>query len=59
MSEFATWATIIWAAPFIWICILFAAAYVCEVCENICDDVSVWWDARRAKRSAQAHKRKP
>lgn len=52
MSTFATWATIIWAAPFIWICIMFAAAYVCEVCENIYDDVSAWWDERRLKREA-------
>lgn len=32
MSTFATWAVIIWAAPFVWFCILAAAAYVCEVC---------------------------
>lgn len=59
MSTFATWAVIIWAAPFVWFCILAAAAYVCEVCENICDEVRIWQDEHRAKRSDQAHKRKP
>lgn len=52
MSTFATWAVIIWAAPFVWFCILAAAAYVCEVCENIADDISIWWTDRRLKREA-------
>lgn len=51
MSTFATWAVIIWAAPFVWFCIL-AAAYVCEVCVNICDDISDWRYERRRKREA-------
>ena len=57
MSEFATWSVIIWAAPFVWICILLAAAYVCEVCENICDDVSAWWDERHRKREADKNRK--
>lgn len=52
MSTFATWAVIIWAAPFVWFCILAAAAYVCEVCVNICDDISDWRYERRRKREA-------
>lgn len=52
MSTFATWAVIIWSAPFVWICILFAAAFVCEVCEQAWDNVCVWWDERRAKRAS-------
>lgn len=52
MSEFATWAVIIWAAPFVWFCILAAAAYVCEVCVQVCENVSDWRYERRRKREA-------
>lgn len=51
MSTFATWAVIIWAAPFVWFCIL-AAAYVCEVCVQVCENVSDWRYERRRKREA-------
>lgn len=52
MSTFATWSTIIWAAPFVWIVILSAASFVCNVCEQVCENVSDWRYERRRKREA-------
>lgn len=52
MSEFATWSAIIWGAPFVWFVTIAALAFVCDICEQVCENVSDWRYERRKKREA-------
>lgn len=52
MSTFATWAVIIWGAPFVWFATIAALAFVCDICEQVCENISDWRYERRRKREA-------
>lgn len=57
MSEFATWAAIIWGAPFVWFAALIAVAFVCAVCAQVCESISDWRYERRRKREADKNRK--
>lgn len=52
MSEFATWSAIIWGAPLAWFATIVAIAFVCNIYEQVCENISDWRYDRRLKREA-------